>query len=299
MTTNGVSKKWSGFTLIELLVSIAIIAVLIGMLLPAVQKVREAASQVRCGNNLRQVALASHGYHSAYGSLPPGLSSYSTDRTVFGTFFFHLLPFVEQDNLFQKSQYKGVYSASNGWVYAKPVTSYICPSDPSVPKGSKAKDTLGNNWGVGGYAVNVQVVCSVDDKGQIVGAEKFTTIDSGFPDGTSNTIILTEKYAQCFNANYPSGGNFWAYYFTGPNLQPYHPGFEINWNTYSVGPGSKFQVQPRPYNGFCDPTMASSSHSGGIRIALADGSARFLSDRVSMLTWWYLCTPAGGETIIE
>lgn len=296
---NGAIRQRSGFTLIELLVTIAIVAVLVGMLLPAVQKIREAAAQVRCANNLRQVALASHGYHSTQGSLPPGLSSYSPDYKVFGTFFFHILPYVEQDNLYQKSLYKGVYSAGNGWVYARSVPMYVCPSDPSVPTGGRAKDTLGNNWGVGSYAVNVQVVCQVDERGQLIGSERFTGLDNGFPDGTSNTILLTEKYAQCFNANYPSGGNFWAYYFTGPNLQPYHPGYAINWNTYSIGPASKFLIQPRPFNGACDPTMASSPHSGGIRIALADGSARFLSDRVSMLTWWYLCTPAGGETIIE
>ena len=291
--------KRSGFTLIELLVVIAIIATLLGLLLPAVQKVRDAASQVRCGNNLRQIIIASHNYDSTNGALPPGLSAYSPGRTIFGTFFFHLLPYVEQDNLFQKSLFNGVYSAGNGWVYARPVSVYTCPSDPSVPARGVARDFLNNKWAVSSYAVNVQAVCQVDERGQLISAEKNALLSNGFPDGASNTILLTEKYAQCYNSMYPAGGNFWAYYFSGANLQPYHPGFAINWNNYSVGPASKFLVQPMPYNGACDPTLASSSHSGGIRVAMADGSARFVSDRISMLTWWYLCTPAGGETIID
>jgi prepilin-type processing-associated H-X9-DG protein len=108
---------------------------------------------------------------------------------------------------------------------------------------------------------------------------------------------MSEKYAQCFNSNYPVGGSLWGYYYTGSNLQPFHPGFEISWNGYSYGPASKFLVQPNPYNGACDPTLASSPHSGGIQIALADGSVRFLSASITMYTWWYLCTPAGGEIL--
>jgi prepilin-type N-terminal cleavage/methylation domain-containing protein/prepilin-type processing-associated H-X9-DG protein len=285
----------SGFTLIELLIVIAIVALLIGLLLPAVQKVREAASRIKCGNAIKQVCIAGHHAHDTARSLPPGLG-YWQGNTAYGTFHFHLLPYLEHDALYRQSQYAGIYFPGNSRVYESPIKSFVCPSDPSVAEG-QAKDLVGNTWGVSTYAANVQVVSKVRPDGTLITPEEHARMPSSFADGTSNTILLTEKYAQCFNSNYPTGGNYWAYYFTGSNLQPYHPGFAISWNGYSIGPASKFQVQPRPFNGACDPTMASSPHPGGIQVALADGSVRFLSSGVTPFTWWYLCTPNGDEVL--
>src|SRR5215813_12556787 len=93
-----------GFTLIELLVVIAIIAVLIGLLVPAVQMVRESANRIQCVNNLKQLGLAAHNYHDTHKHLPPAIGYYPTARNgVFGSYFFHLLPYVEQDNLFRSA----------------------------------------------------------------------------------------------------------------------------------------------------------------------------------------------------
>jgi hypothetical protein len=242
------------------------------------------------------MALAAHGAHDASSSLPPGLG-YWPGVSGYGTFHFHLLPFLEESALYQESYFAGHYFVANNQVYAHPLRAYTCPVDPSAPADGRAHDVVGNTWGVASYAANVQVVCKVSSTGALDSTEHYARLPESFPDGTSNTLLLTEKYAQCFNKHYPVGGTFWSYYYTGPNLRPYHPGFTVSWNGSSYGPASKFLVQPQPYNGGCDPTMASSPHAGGIDAGLADGSVRFLSAGMTMYTWWYLCTPAGGEIL--
>ena len=288
----------SGFTLIELLIVVAIIAVLAGLLLPAIQKVREAASRIKCGNHLKQIMLATHHAHDTHGAIPPGVGDYPDGADAYGTFFYHLLPYVEQQGLYDRSYFDGHRFVGNHRVYSQPVPIFVCPSDPSAPPGHTAMDDRGNIWGVASYAVNAQVVFEVDYRGAMKSPQYYSRIPGSFPDGTSNTILLTEKYAQCANYDYPVGGTMWAYFYTGPSVRAYHASFSISWNAYSTGPTSKFQVQPIPYNGGCDPTLASSPQVGGLQIALADGSVRQLSSSVSIYTWWYLCTPAGGETLL-
>ena len=296
MTEIAQTARRQGLTLIELLVVIGIVALLVGLLLPAVQKVRETAARIKCGNSLRQLVLAAHQAHDATGAMPPGLGYYGNN--AYGTFHFHLLPYIEQNALYQQSYANGYYFAGNNSVYQSSISLYQCQSDPSIPVNGIASDELGNLWGVGTYAANAQIVCLISPDGSdLLNPGRLSYLPASIPDGTSNTILLTEKYAQCSNASYPAGGNEWGYYFTNSTPLPYHPGFTIPWNAYSFGPPSKFQVQPSPYNGGCDPTIASSPHAGGIQIGLVDGSVRFLSASVTMYTWWYLCTPAGGEIL--
>jgi prepilin-type N-terminal cleavage/methylation domain-containing protein len=291
----------SGFTLLELLVVLAIILVLLGLLLPAVQKVREAANYISCSNNLRQLGLASHHCHDQIGTLPPGLGWFPHPGPpgAYGTIHFHLLPYLEQDNLYQRSAYQGNFFPGNHQVYSQPLSVFLCPSDPSVGPNGQVLDYLGLTWGAASYAANVQVFARTRSNGILLDPQHYARIPASFPDGTSNTMLFTEKYARCFNRNYPEGGNLWAYWFTGPGLRPYHPGFEVSWTGYSIGMGSKFQRQPTPYNGNCDPTLASTPHAAGIHATFADGSVRFLSASISPYTWWYLCTPAGGEVVPE
>jgi prepilin-type N-terminal cleavage/methylation domain-containing protein len=305
-----------GFTLIELLVVIAIIAVLIGLLLPAVQKVREAANRIKCGNNLKQLGLAAHDYHDTQGHLPPGIGYYPTATNgVFGTYHFHLLPYVEQDNLYQSALGSVpfpppcgptmAYYPGNNNVYSKPVKVFLCPSDPSVDSDGVVSID-GVPFGASCYAPNAMLITPHGPQGKT----RLTDI----LDGTSNTILHAEKYARCSNTTmvpvFRDGGSAWAY--TAAPLFPWQPppmnlpgkafqgGFCIpalvaRGAPNAIGPGSRFQVQPK--EGSCDPTRTATAHTGGIVVGLADGSVRSLAPSMSGETWWAAVTPSGGEVL--
>jgi prepilin-type N-terminal cleavage/methylation domain-containing protein len=292
-----------GFTLIELLVVIAIIAVLIGLLLSAVQRVREAAQRLACANNLHQIVLAAHHCNDTHGRLPPGIGWFPGPgpgpRAAYGTGLFHLLPFFEQDALYASSlsPANDLYLAQNNDVFRQPVKILLCPSDPSHgPEGlvTAADDTI---LGAGSYAGNAQVFAEVYPDGHFKFPAGAARIPASFIDGMAYTVLFAEKYAHCTNAAFPEGGSLWAYSQLGAFVQPLHPAFAVSWQDYSIGPGSKFLVRPRPFLGGCDPTLASTAHAGGIQVGLADGSVRTVSPGVSGSTWWAACTPAAGDLL--
>jgi prepilin-type N-terminal cleavage/methylation domain-containing protein len=321
------TARWRGFTLIELVVVIAIIAVLIGLLLPAVQNVREAASRLRCANNLRQLGLAAHHYHDAHQHLPPAVGYYPPAAGAFGGYFFHLLPYAEQDNLYRSAlgsvtfpQPDGpttVYYPGNNKVYSQSVPIFLCPSDPSV--GPDGRVTVaGVSFGASCYAFNALVVAQ-NDITTIpfkTNAQGKTRIPADIPDGTSNTLLHAEKYARCTNTTMPpqfrDGGSAWAYCGAGlfpwlpppmgPPFQMFVPGFCIpafanQGAPNAIGPQSRFQVQPSPFLGNCDPTRAATAHAGGIQVGLVDGSVRTLPRSLSGATWAAAVTPRGGEVL--
>jgi prepilin-type N-terminal cleavage/methylation domain-containing protein len=299
-----------GFTLIELLVVIAIIAVLIGLLLPAVQKVREATNRIQCGNNLRQLGLAAHQYHDHHKHLPPGIG-YTPLATngVWGGNFFHLLPYLEQDNLYRSALGPvalptgpvTIYCPINHNVYSQPVPTFLCPSDPSVGPGGVVT-VNGISWGASCYASNGQVFAPI--RGDPQGKTRLASIT----DGTSNTILYAEKYARCSSTSMAlDGGSFWGYCASGvfdlppPMNQPFKPyqfGFAIAGlfgNPNTIGPGSRFQVQPTAGN--CDPTRTATSHASGMVVCLADTSVRTLAPSLSGTTWWQAVRPSDGEVL--
>jgi prepilin-type N-terminal cleavage/methylation domain-containing protein len=316
-----------GFTLIELLVVIAIIGILIALLLPAVQKVREAANRVKCSNNLRQLGIACHNCNDTYGRLPPAGGGFTEDLSLtnfypgaVGTIMFFLLPFIEQDNLYKASYNNesgewGYYPPYNG-MYLKPIKVYVCPSDPSISEDGTVLDTDIVNydgppveWGACSYASNGQVFCNHDAHGVFSDPQAHPSIPVTFQDGTSNTILFAEKYGRCVLNSAPKssgdGGNYWAYWdavFFDAAFGPKFSAFSVSyWDKTnpppSIGPQSKFILQPSPYLGNCNPLLASTGHTGGMQVCLADGSVRTLAASISGNTWWAACTPAANDLL--
>src|SRR4030095_12764091 len=210
MTQFLTTARRRGFTLIELLVVIAIIAILIGLLVPAVQRVREAASRTQCMNNLKQLGLAAQNYHDTHKHLPPGIGYYPTAANgVFGTHFFHLLPNLERDDLFRSALGAAlspppdaptmVYYAGNNKVYSRRVAVFLCPSDSSVgPEG----DVMINGVACGAscYGPNALVITENDVTTNPYKVNpQVKTRFADITDGTSNTILYAEKYARCTN----------------------------------------------------------------------------------------------------
>jgi prepilin-type N-terminal cleavage/methylation domain-containing protein/prepilin-type processing-associated H-X9-DG protein len=324
-----------GFTLIELLVVIAIIAILIGLLVPAVQKVREAAARAQCENNLKQIALAAHNSHDVYKRFPPMSGTFG--GAYFAPLFFHLLPYIEQGNVWKNAAWMD-YNAGVGqstpnaattinlgfiwptwdsvipnstlWLRQSQIPVYQCPSDPSLGQcldWCNGDATYAGNWQVFGNRSlpTTNSVAAWDGKAKLTGT---------FIDGTSNTIMFAEKYARC-NGFGGLGGNWWmrgVYHgtqsFNGTNgpggddsfpadrLSSVFGGGQGTDTLWASGTGSIFQVQP-DLNTVCDRRFASSPHTAGMNVALADGSVRFLAQSISGVTWWAALTPAGGEVL--
>lgn len=289
-----------GLTLVELLVVVSIAGSMLGLLLPAVQKVRQVAARTQCQNQLKQIGLALTACADANnGLLPPAIGFYPRDNGLaFGTVWLHLLPYLDQGNLYNRAAGpSGAITAQYNGVFSEPVKAYQCPLDPSLGAGVLT-DLAGKTWGASSYAANAQVFCQVGGPlGVYQNAAGEPVLPTSFTDGTSNTILAGEKYALCNNLGWPEGGGCWAYWLTNdPNTQPYHAGFGISWTFYSIGPGSKFLVQPTPFTGErseCDPLRASTPHPEGMTVVLADGSVRTLNPSITPDAWWAACTPAG------
>lgn len=317
----------SGFTLVELLVVIAIIGILMGLLIPAVQRVLETANRAKCSNNLRQIGLAAANAFTANNRYPPAYGNYSGkpgDTNVppyNGSLFYHLSQYVDQTGIWQRYPPTVSIPGSGTGVLVQPYATpnsvddiaalqkiqiYICPSDSQGdPRGytdigpaGGVQGWAGVNtvWGNNCYAGNYLLFG--------LNAPKISSI----VDGQSTTVMFTEKAPTCGS----TGGSLWA---SPPFLNYAVSSGTYGWNSFgsffggkSAGPGgamvptatgwppasgttpiTMFQIASPGFA--CNPDLAQSPHTSGINVCMCDGSVALVTSNISPATWSALVTP--------
>ncbi len=288
------SVRRFGFTLIELLVVIAVIAILIAMLVPAVQKVREASMRTQCANNLKQIGLACHAHHDVVKIYPTAGHHWTSPRTMQGTtpalapvqdvgWFYQILPFIEQKAVWEKF--------SEAAVAASPISTYVCPSRRNIMiiNGRSMNDYAGNNGeAVGWVDVGNQQNGVINQNRFYPPRPKptyFTVKIKNILDGTSSTLLAGEKRLNKFFLGQPQSDDNegflcgWDHDIIRWTSSPPLPDFSKN-NPEQYGAG-----------------LFGSSHPGGFNAAMADGVVRFIGYDINPITFRNLGIRSDGSVI--
>ncbi len=295
-----------GFTLIELLVVIAIIAILIGLLLPAVQKVREAAARMKCQNNLKQWGLAIHNYNDAIGRFPIGHNGSPRH-----TWVPYLWPFIEQGNtatMYGNPDIQQFYLPNAIIPYTMTgacgvfVPQYFCPSDNGANLDGASdyyQRCRGNyvvNWGPNAVGAASPLPGPFGDNGGNTNSPQLNTI-LAITDGTSNTLLMSECLMASSHDDNDWRGDFQndqGEFFFSTLLTPNSTAPDVidsGWFVANNDPLMPATAGSPQYYG------ARSRHTGGVNVSLCDGSVRFVTKSISLSTWMAAGTMSGGEVL--
>jgi prepilin-type N-terminal cleavage/methylation domain-containing protein len=286
-----------GFTLIELLVVIAIIAILIGLLVPAVQKVRQAAARMSSSNNLKQMGLALHNMNDSNQVLPASVGNYprigagvGPSIPMYGTVEYFMLPYLEQDTVYNAM----AANHPDSWWCGFQIKTFVSPADPTQPPNGLVDGTsprFGTSYAPNEWVFEPNVYILATNHTQLGGVAPFASISKTFGDGTSNTIVFAEKYAVCGNSPTNVASYYWGETRGACNFTGAQGGAGSIPGIYTIT--TTPQLTPNPFT-TCNPCMLQCYTEAGIQVGLGDGSARLVSPSISVATWASAIMPNDG-----